>query len=109
MLLRGRGGRVQVVDVDLVLRRLGPKLEWELAQWYPAERIDAMATRYRELYWEHCAGGGTLLLPGARESVAAVRARGRIEWDAAAGRVTNNNDANQFIGPGYAYRSGWGV
>ncbi len=41
--------------------------------------------------------------------VAAVRTRGRIEWDAAAGRVTNNNAANHFIGPGYTYRSGWGV
>jgi predicted dehydrogenase len=41
--------------------------------------------------------------------VAAVRARARLEWDAAAGRVTNHESANQFIGPGYAYRSGWGV
>ena len=41
--------------------------------------------------------------------VAAVRARSRLEWDAAAGRVTNHAWANQFIGPGYAYRAGWGV
>jgi phosphoglycolate phosphatase-like HAD superfamily hydrolase len=63
------------IDVDLVLGRLGPKLEWELANWYPAADVPAMAARYRELYWEHCVGDGTSLLPGARESVDAVHAR----------------------------------
>ena len=24
------------VDVDVVINRLGPKLEWELAHWFPA-------------------------------------------------------------------------
>lgn len=41
--------------------------------------------------------------------LAAIRARTRLEWDAAAGRVTNHEFANQFIGPGYTYRPGWGV
>jgi predicted dehydrogenase len=41
--------------------------------------------------------------------VAAVRARTRLEWDAAKRRVTNHAWANQFIGPGYDYRPGWGV
>ena len=41
--------------------------------------------------------------------VAAVRARTRLEWDAANARVTNHAWANQFIGPGYEYRPGWGV
>lgn len=41
--------------------------------------------------------------------VAAMRARARLEWDPVAARVTNHAWANQFIGPGYAYRSGWGV
>lgn len=41
--------------------------------------------------------------------VAAVRARTRLDWDAANARVTNNTWANQFIGPGYSYRPGWGV
>ena len=41
--------------------------------------------------------------------VAAVRARTRLEWDAANARVTNHAWANQFIGPGYTYRNGWGV
>lgn len=41
--------------------------------------------------------------------VAAVRARTRLEWDPVAMRVTNHAWANQLIGPGYAYRPGWGV
>jgi predicted dehydrogenase len=41
--------------------------------------------------------------------VAAMRARARLEWDPAAMRFTNHTEANAFVGPGYAYRSGWGV
>jgi phosphoglycolate phosphatase len=63
------------IDVDVVLGRLGPKLEWELAEWFPAEQVDAMAARYREIYWDECVGDGTTLLPGGRASVDAVRAR----------------------------------
>jgi phosphoglycolate phosphatase len=67
------------IDVDLVISRIGPKLEWELAHWYSADQIDAMAARYRELYWDDCTGDGTRLLPGALEAVDAVRARhGRV-------------------------------
>ncbi|MFB7665126.1 HAD family hydrolase [Kitasatospora sp. NPDC056138] len=63
------------IDSDLVVTRLGPPLEQELAHWYPAGRVAEMATRYRALYPEY-ALPGTLVLPGARESVDAVRARG---------------------------------
>ena len=41
--------------------------------------------------------------------VAAVRARTRLDWDPVNARVTNHAWANQFIGPGYEYRPGWGV
>jgi hypothetical protein len=41
--------------------------------------------------------------------IAAIRARGRLEWDPVRGRVTNSASANQFLGPGYDYRPGWGV
>jgi len=64
------------IDVDVVVGRLGPKLESELAHWYPAEQVDAIAARYRELYWDDCVGEGTLLLPGARAAVDAVRTHG---------------------------------
>jgi phosphoglycolate phosphatase len=62
------------VDVDVVIDRLGPKLEWELAHWFPAERVAHACKRYRAHYWEHCVDAGTLLLPGARAAVDAVRA-----------------------------------
>ena len=41
--------------------------------------------------------------------VAAIRARARLAWDSANLRVTNHAAANDFIGPGYTYRPGWGV
>ncbi|GAA2252520.1 MULTISPECIES: HAD family hydrolase [Kitasatospora] len=63
------------IDSDLVVTRLGPPLEHELANWFPAERVAEMAVRYRALYPEH-ALPGTVVLPGARESIDAVRARG---------------------------------
>jgi predicted dehydrogenase len=49
------------------------------------------------------------LVEGALLGVAAVRASARLEWDSVQARVTNHTFANQFIGPGYDYRPGWGV
>jgi phosphoglycolate phosphatase len=72
-LARESGGPI---DVDVVLGRLGPKLEWELAQWFPADQVDQMCERYRWYYWDYCVGDGTVLLAGARDAVAAVRSRG---------------------------------
>jgi len=67
------------IDIEVVINRLGPKLEWELAHWFPAERVAHACKRYRAHYWEHCVGDGTVLLPGARAAVDAVRARdGRV-------------------------------
>jgi phosphoglycolate phosphatase len=62
------------IDVDVVLNRLGPKLEVELAHWFPRADLPAMCDLYREHYHEYCVDGGTLLFAGARESVDAVRA-----------------------------------
>jgi uncharacterized protein len=63
------------VDARLWASRLGPPLETELAHWVAPERIAPAAARYRELMAEL---GGPLitLLPGAAESVAAVRRSG---------------------------------
>lgn len=63
------------IDSDLVVSRLGPPLAAELANWFPEDRIDAMADRYRELY-EDLAVAACQALPGAREAVAAVRGHG---------------------------------
>ncbi|MFH9135150.1 HAD family hydrolase [Streptomyces sp. NPDC017524] len=63
------------IDVDLVVNRLGPPLETELAHWFRADRVSVAADRYRELYPDH-AIAPTTALAGARESVAAVQALG---------------------------------
>lgn len=64
------------IDADLVVTRLGPPLEIELANWFPAERIDDMVKLYRSLYAEYAL---PLIgpLPGALEAVTAVRESGR--------------------------------
>ncbi|MET9774749.1 HAD family hydrolase [Streptomyces sp. NPDC006367] len=63
------------VDADLAVSRLGPPLTEELAHWFPAEEIPAVADLYREMYPTY-AIAATPALPGARESVEAVRAAG---------------------------------
>ncbi|MFY0407657.1 HAD family hydrolase [Solicola sp. PLA-1-18] len=63
------------IDVDLVTSRLGPPVESELAHWFPADEVPALADRYRELYPELAVEAvGTM--PGAHEALAAVRALG---------------------------------
>ncbi|WP_437070278.1 HAD family hydrolase [Streptomyces sp. enrichment culture] len=65
------------IDADLAVSRLGPPLAHELAYWFPAEEIDVMVGRYRELYPRY-AIHASHALPGAREAIAAVqRAGGR--------------------------------
>ncbi|TWG04813.1 phosphoglycolate phosphatase [Streptomyces brevispora] len=64
-----------VIDADLVVSRLGPPVEDELANWFPAAEVAAVADRYREIYPTH-AIVPTLSMPGARESVAAIRELG---------------------------------
>ncbi|MEU2794879.1 HAD hydrolase-like protein [Streptomyces sp. NPDC007117] len=63
------------IDVDLVVSRIGPPLETELAHWFPADRVPAVADRYREIYPDHAIAPSTAL-DGAREAVAAVRELG---------------------------------
>ncbi|MFI6347861.1 HAD family hydrolase [Streptomyces sp. NPDC050560] len=63
------------VDADLAVTRLGPPLAEEMINWFPAERVDAMAALYREIYPTH-AIEGTLAMPGAREAIDAVHAAG---------------------------------
>jgi phosphoglycolate phosphatase len=63
------------IDPAEVDRRLGIKLEDELAHWYPAAEIGHAIRRYREHYLRHL-GPHTTALPGAAEALAAVRAAG---------------------------------
>ncbi|MEU4527253.1 HAD hydrolase-like protein [Micromonospora ureilytica] len=63
------------VDADLAVSRLGPPLRTEIAHWFPPEQVESAVRVYRELYPAY-AITPTLLLPGARESIDAIRARG---------------------------------
>jgi phosphoglycolate phosphatase len=63
------------IDIDLVLSRLGPKLEDELGCWFPAAEVSEAARQYRAIYWDECLTG-TLSLPGAPDALDAARAGG---------------------------------
>ena len=63
------------IDLVAVDSRLGIKLEDELVFWYPPDQRDAADVTYRRHY-VRLAPGMTAALPGARESLAAVRAAG---------------------------------
>jgi phosphoglycolate phosphatase len=63
------------IDSALVCSRLGPPLDIELANWYPADHVPAMVKRFRELYPE-LAIPVTMPMVGAYDAVCAVRNRG---------------------------------
>ncbi|MEU1090817.1 haloacid dehalogenase-like hydrolase [Streptomyces sp. NPDC005892] len=63
------------IDADLVVSRLGPPVDDEMANWFPAERVAVVADRYRETYPRH-AIAPTTALPGARAAIEAVQALG---------------------------------
>lgn len=63
------------IDLAAVDRRLGIKLEDELAFWFPPGEIAPAAEIYRRHYVQ-LAGTMTTALPGAHEALAAVRAAG---------------------------------
>ena len=63
------------IDTDLVVTRLGPPLERELARWFPSWEIEAAAASYREAYATTCRTG-TTAMPGAHAAFEAVRAAG---------------------------------
>jgi phosphoglycolate phosphatase len=63
------------IDTEAVVGRIGPPLEEELAHWFPADEVPAMAARYRAIYPD-IAIPATVLMPGAAAALDAVRARG---------------------------------
>lgn len=63
------------IDADLAVTRLGPPLERELINWFPAERVAQIAGLYREIY-PATAVAATPALPGAADAMAAVREAG---------------------------------
>ncbi|WP_395362216.1 HAD family hydrolase [Streptomyces sp. YH02] len=63
------------VDADLVVSRLGPPLEHEMAYWVPAERVTEMVAHYRALYPAYAIEPSPPM-PGARDAIQAVRDAG---------------------------------
>jgi phosphoglycolate phosphatase len=63
------------IDLDAVDRRLGIKLDDELAFWFPPDQVAAAAQTYRRHYVP-LADQLTTLLPGALEALAVVQAAG---------------------------------
>jgi phosphoglycolate phosphatase len=63
------------VDADLAVTRLGPPLRAELAEWFPAQDVEAAVTTYRALYPEY-AIAPTVPTPGAMAALDAVRSLG---------------------------------
>lgn len=63
------------IDVDTVVARIGPPLETEMAYWFPAADVPAMADLYRAMYAD-IAVPATVPMPGAAEALAAVRESG---------------------------------
>ncbi|HTR93742.1 MAG TPA: HAD hydrolase-like protein [Trebonia sp.] len=63
------------IEPEGVLSRLGIKLQDELAHWFPPGEIDAAVRIYRAHYLR-LIGPCTTVLPGAAESLAAVRTAG---------------------------------
>jgi pyridinium-3,5-biscarboxylic acid mononucleotide sulfurtransferase len=65
------------IDSAAAVARLGPPLREELVRWFPADRVEAAATRYLQLYPRHAIGPATAM-PGAEAALRAVREhRGR--------------------------------
>ncbi|MFB4285303.1 MULTISPECIES: HAD family hydrolase [unclassified Nonomuraea] len=65
-------------DSAAIVRRLGPPLELELANWLPPEEVEAAAALYREIYPEMGVPVHTAMA-GAYEAIEAVReAGGRV-------------------------------
>ena len=64
------------IDLAEVDQRMGIKLEDEVSYWFPADGHQEAADSYRRHY-VRLAPTMTFLLPGAAESLAAVRRAGR--------------------------------
>lgn len=63
------------IDGELLASRLGPTLESEMASYFLPDEIKPVCDRFREIYAE-LGPPGSSLLPGATDSIAAVRAAG---------------------------------
>jgi len=63
------------IDADAVAQRIGPQLELEIANWFPAGEVAAIADTYREIF-AVLGVPATTALPGAGAALAEVRRQG---------------------------------
>ncbi len=82
-----------VIDSAVVVTRLGPPLEQELANWLPPEEVPAAAELFRRMYPD-VAVPMTTAMPGAREAVERVRAAG---FDVIVVTGKNTRDARRTL------------
>jgi phosphoglycolate phosphatase len=59
------------IDPDVVVARLGPPLEQEMAEWFPAASVAEASDRYLALFETHGLDGA-LALPGAEPALQSV-------------------------------------
>jgi phosphoglycolate phosphatase len=85
------------IDSAAVVSRLGPPLETELANWFPAEDVPRVAARYREFYGE-VAVPATVAMPGAEEAVASVRRAGGLVVVVTAKNQRDAESTVRFLG-----------
>jgi len=63
------------IDTDLVVTRLGPPLEVEMANWFPPSEVPAAVELYRSMY-PSLAVPPTVPMPGAAAAISAVHDAG---------------------------------
>jgi phosphoglycolate phosphatase len=63
------------IDAEAAVSRLGPPLRVELANWFPADRVEEAVRAYRAQYPAYAIAASPSL-PGARQAVAAVHGHG---------------------------------
>lgn len=94
------------IDGVRIASRLGPPLELEMAEYFPAAEIDAVCDRYRAHY-ATLGASGCSLLPGAAEAVDAVRAFGGTTLVVTAKFEPNAHLCLEHVGVAVDHVIGW--
>jgi phosphoglycolate phosphatase len=94
------------IDGVAIASRLGPKLESEMAAYFPADEVDGVCDRYRAIYAE-LGPPGSSLLPGATEAIAAVRERSGITLVVTAKFGPNAHRCLEYVGLAADHVVGW--
>ncbi len=117
-LFYGTKGAMWVASHSASARLLPESRMRELSGALPAKSIPRIAGGHYQEWCRAIRGGPACgsnfdyaapLTEAVLLGVVAQRTQARLTWDAAAMRFPNFPDADALLGPGYAYRPGWGV